>query len=525
MHDDGKPWRFLARAASLLFALLWVTACVTNPVTGKKEFSLVSESEELSMGRESYAPLQQLDGGLFRLDPQLSAYVSEVGHRIAAVSDRPLDYEFVVLNNGEPNAWALPGGKIAVNRGLLYELDSEAELAALLGHEVVHAAARHTARRQTRGQLLGIAVALGAHAAQGHEHQDSIIGIASIGAGLINQRYGRKAESEADHYGILYMLRAGYAPQAAVGLQEAFVRLSQGRKRGWLEGLFASHPPSEQRVQDNQATVNDLAASWQGKGLRVGRERYRQATAYLDKTRPAYDAFEEAERAYAEERPHLAMRRVDEAIRALPEEARFHGLKGHLLYLAERGGEALDSYGKALALDDSYYEYYLGRGFTMLALDRGAKARGDLERSYELLPTASAASELGKLAEQAGERQTAKRYFAAAAEASGELGTEAREAFVRLDIPDNPGNYVQVEAFADDSGRVYARVTNSSQLPLSLIAVEVATYIDGMAKRQELSTTDLEPNTYEDLRSSLALPANRDWTQDMLHAEVTAAAP
>ena len=98
--------------------------------------------------------MRQVEGGDFDVLPELTTYVNGVGQKLAAVSDRKLPYEFVVLDNSVPNAWALPGGKIAVNRGLLTELTSEAELAAVLGHEIVHAAARHGAKAQERGVLM-----------------------------------------------------------------------------------------------------------------------------------------------------------------------------------------------------------------------------------------------------------------------------------------------------------------------------------------------------------------------------------
>src|SRR5262245_30543953 len=112
---------------------LVLTACGVNPVTGKREIQFVSEAAELQIGEQQYAPTRQSEGGDFKQLPELTAYVNEVGQKLAAVADRKLPYEFVVLNSSVPNAWALPGGKIAVNRGLLPELRSEAELAAVLG--------------------------------------------------------------------------------------------------------------------------------------------------------------------------------------------------------------------------------------------------------------------------------------------------------------------------------------------------------------------------------------------------------
>ena len=150
----------IRRLIGVFCALAVMSGCAVNPVTGKREITLVSEAGEIQLGEQNYRPMQQAQGGVYDIDHDLTEYVSEVGQRLAAVSDRPLPYEFVVLNSSVPNAWALPGGKIAINRGLLTELGSEAELAAVLGHEIVHAAARHSARQMERGMLLqGLVVA------------------------------------------------------------------------------------------------------------------------------------------------------------------------------------------------------------------------------------------------------------------------------------------------------------------------------------------------------------------------------
>ena len=214
-----------AVTAILTVSLVLSAGCATNPVTGKTELSLVSESREIDIGAEQFAPAQQVQGGQYRLDPGLTRYVDQVGQRLAAVSDRQLPYEFVVLNHSTPNACALPGGKIAVNRGLLMELDNEAELAAVLGHEIVHAAARHGAKSMERGMLLQGAIIATALATSEHKHANYIVQGAALGAQLASQKYGRDAERESDYYGMRYMAKAGYDPAAAIGLQETFVRL------------------------------------------------------------------------------------------------------------------------------------------------------------------------------------------------------------------------------------------------------------------------------------------------------------
>jgi predicted Zn-dependent protease len=148
------------RTSAVFIVILALAGCAVNPVTGERDLILVSGQQELAMGAQNYAPMQQSQGGEYDVDPALTAYVRSVGMKVANASGVDLPYEFVVLNNSVPNAWALPGGKIAINRGLLTEMNSEAELAAVLGHEVVHAAARHSAQQQSRAILTqGVVVA------------------------------------------------------------------------------------------------------------------------------------------------------------------------------------------------------------------------------------------------------------------------------------------------------------------------------------------------------------------------------
>ena len=131
--------------------MLFMGGCAVNPVTGQNEIALVSDAQAIAIGRQQYGPAQQMQGGELKTPPGLSNYVNQVGQKLARTSGVNLPYEFVVLNNTSPNAWALPGGKIAINSGLLAALRNEAELAAVLAHEVAHAAAGHGVQREQRG--------------------------------------------------------------------------------------------------------------------------------------------------------------------------------------------------------------------------------------------------------------------------------------------------------------------------------------------------------------------------------------
>jgi predicted Zn-dependent protease len=238
--------------------------------------------------------MRQSEGGDYVMDPGLTSYVQQVGQRLAAVSDRKLPYEFTVLNNSIPNAWALPGGKIAVNRGLLTQLKSESELSAVLGHEIVHAAARHSAQQMSRGMLLQGGLIAAQVAASDSDYGSIYTAGAGIAAQLLMQRYGREAELEADKYGIEYMRRAGYDANGAVSLQETFVRMNDRKDSGWLAGLFASHPPSQERLDANRQRVAKLPP-----GGDLGVERFNAAMAQTMRAKPAYDAYDEGRKALA----------------------------------------------------------------------------------------------------------------------------------------------------------------------------------------------------------------------------------
>lgn len=452
----------------LLLATAVLSGCAVNPVTGKTELSLVPESTELNIGQEQYAPSRQMQGGDYTTEPGIEAYVASIGQRLAAVSDRKLPYEFKVINDSTPNAWALPGGKIAINRGLLTELNSEAELAAVLGHEIVHAAARHSAQGMQRGILLQGAVLAVGLASQNSEYAQLAVGGATVGAGLVTHKYGRDAERESDYYGMQYMARAGYDPRAAITLQETFVRLSEGRNSDWLSGLFASHPPSMERVEANRRTALAFAT-----GGEIGAERYRQKIAPLLQDKAAYAAYDEGRKALAEGQTDKALGLAGKALAAEPKEALFYALRGDVLYKQGRYQDAVTNYDRALERNNGYFHYYLQRGLAFQQLGQRDKAVADLEYSTKLLPTAPALNALGKTSLAQGDRTRAKQYFAAAAESKSQSGQEAAASLVRLDLPDNPQKYLNLRLGLDRSNYLLIEVVNSTGATVTDVDVVV----------------------------------------------------
>jgi predicted Zn-dependent protease len=464
----------------LLLATAVLSGCAVNPVTGKTELSLVPESTELSIGKEQYLPSRQMQGGDYTTEPAITTYVSGIGQRLAAVSDRKLPYEFRVINDSTPNAWALPGGKIAINRGLLTELNSEAELAAVLGHEIVHAAARHSAKGMERGILLQGAVLAAGIASQNSEFAQMAVGGATVGAGLITQKYGRDAERESDYYGMQYMARAGYDPRAAIDLQQTFVRLSEGRSSDWLSGLFSSHPPSPERVEANRQTASTLPA-----GGEIGRDRYQQKIAPLIKTKDAYEAYDKGRKALEAGQTAEALKLAEQALASEPREALFHALRGDVRFKEGRYQDAVVNYDRAVERNNAYFHFYLQRGLAFQELGQQEKAVADLEYSTKLLPTAPALNALGKSSLAQGDREQAKQYFAAAAQSPSQPGQEAAASLVRLDLPDNPQQYLKVRLGLDRRNYLLAEVVNGT--PLAVTNVEVVVQIvDSAGRRKQI---------------------------------------
>jgi predicted Zn-dependent protease len=255
-------------------------SCATSPVTGRTQLMLVSEEEEIQIDRQA-APFQfSADYGQIQ-DQSLNNYVQQVGKSLAARTHRTqMPYSFRVVNANYVNAYAFPGGSIACTRGILLSLDDEAELAALLGHELGHVNARHTAQQMSKGKLTntivgGFSVVAGA-VAGGLGQVAGALG--SIGAGALLARYSRDNEREADALGMEYMVKTGYSPKGMVGLMEMLQSLSKSKPSS-IELMFATHPMSDERYQN--AVKNSQTKYASSQNLPLYRERYMDHTARL----------------------------------------------------------------------------------------------------------------------------------------------------------------------------------------------------------------------------------------------------
>src|SRR4051812_706473 len=229
----------LASFSTLLAAGLAAgISCARNPVTGKNELSLVSESQEIELGKESAAQVQQSIG--FYDDPGVQAYVSEIGLRMAKASERPnLPWEFHVVNDASVNAFALPGGFIYVTRGLMTSINDEAELATVVGHEIGHVTNRHSVQMISKSQLAQIGLGIGSILSSDIAKYGQL---ASAGLQVLFLKYSRDAENQADQAGFRYALQQGYDVREMAKVMQTLDRISQTSGGGKLPEWLTTPP-------------------------------------------------------------------------------------------------------------------------------------------------------------------------------------------------------------------------------------------------------------------------------------------
>ncbi|OUR72465.1 peptidase [Methylophaga sp. 41_12_T18] len=281
MYVPNSTGREIIQSLRLLVgALLFLclAACAQNPVSGEHDFVMLSEDSEITIGRTNHPKIIAQYG---RYEDELvQKYVQSVGDRLAEVSHRKdLIYRFTVLDSPVINAFALPGGYIYITRGLMAYLNSEAELAAVLGHEIGHVTARHGVRQQSAAQAANIGYTIGAilfPELRAAPSQD----LFNILGGALLSGYGREHELQSDALGAEYLARSGYEPQAMMSVirvlkdQETFAAeqaKQQGREASGYHGLFASHPDNDTRLQEVVAAADKYAGADQAE---VGRLEY-----------------------------------------------------------------------------------------------------------------------------------------------------------------------------------------------------------------------------------------------------------
>lgn len=362
-----------------------VIGCATDPVTGKQQFMLVSEEEEIQIDKQ-YSPLQfSADYGPTQ-DQKLNAYIDSVGKKLAARTHRPhMPYSFRVVNAIYVNAYAFPGGSIAATRGILLKLENEAELAGLLGHELGHVNARHTAEQLSKGMLTqavvgGISILAGT---QGAVYGDLASQLGSISASALLASYSRDNEREADALGMNYLVQVGYGAEGFVGLMDMLNNLSK-RKPGAAELLFATHPMSDERYQ---TAVNAAQTTYQSALKKpLYRERYMDNIAKLRAQKSAVEQMQQGQESMMKKKYGAADDLLRKALKTAPED--YAGLvlmaTSQLLQQNWAVGQQYANMAKKVYPQEAQ-AYHLS-GFARIKLKKFEKAYNDFVSYDKLLP-------------------------------------------------------------------------------------------------------------------------------------------
>ncbi len=295
----------------------YAVGCATNPVTGKSQLMLVSENQEISLDKTNSPHQFSADYGTTQ-DTKLNAYIAQTGRRMTGLTHRPhMPYSFRVVNANYVNAYAFPGGSIGITRGILLKMRNEGELAALIGHELGHVNARHTAEILSKSQLTNLVVGGLAMAGQSAGYGGLASQLGMLGSGALLASYSRDNERQADALGMQYMVKGGYGPDGMVGLMDILNQMNKGR-HGYAELLFSTHPMSSERYDSAVNTARSTYAAARRQPLYS--ERYMDHTARLRRMKGAIETMQKGEADMGKENYPAAQGLFQNALKQAPED-------------------------------------------------------------------------------------------------------------------------------------------------------------------------------------------------------------
>lgn len=306
---------------SSMAAVGFFLGCATNPVTGESQLMLMSEREEISVDKSNSPHQFSIDYGAVQ-DTTLQGYLSKVGNGLIPHTHRKqMPYSFRAVNATYINAYAFPGGSIAATRGILLEIDDEAQLAALMGHELGHVNARHTASLMSK-RMLATALAAGVGAYVGIKQENLGAGIIATQLGMLTSgvflaAYSRDNERQADALGMEYIVKSNYNPDGMTGLTEMLKGLNK-KKPSAAQLLFATHPMSDERYETAKKSAETLYAGYRNRP--ISRERYLDHTASLRKIEGPIREMQKAEALMGKKQFLEAESRFKTALTGAPED-------------------------------------------------------------------------------------------------------------------------------------------------------------------------------------------------------------
>jgi len=406
-----------------------LSGCATSPVTGETILVGMSEAQEKQTDAQ-VAPHQfSQDLGTIQ-DEAVNRYVAGIGQRMGTLTHRPqMPYSYRVLNANYVNAYTFPGGAMGVTRGILADLDDEAQLAALLGHEIGHVNARHAAQRQGQNLVAQAALAGLNVAAQSSDWGGLMSMGGQIGASALLAGYSREHEREADALGQEYLVKAGYPATGMVRLHQLLVAEEKSAP-SLLQTMFSTHPMSSERMQAAQAAADSRYRI--SNSLDARRERFMDSTASLRRIRPTIDACKNGETAMAARQYPKAQAEFQTALARTPRDYASNLRMAQCLQAQGQTAKAVDYADNAREIYPQEAQAYKLAGVLALQQRDAGRAYQNLDRFDRLLPGDAGITFLkGISLEGMGNRQAAAQHYAAYLRQS-QQGNAAQYSYNRL---------------------------------------------------------------------------------------------
>ncbi|OPY79277.1 MAG: TPR repeat-containing protein YfgC precursor [Syntrophorhabdus sp. PtaU1.Bin058] len=398
MEQTGtRALRLILIIPLLFLTLTFFGSCAVNPVTGQSQLMLVSEEQEIAMGKELYPNALwggEGGGGEYR-DDRLKSYLKGLVVNIHKVSHRPnLPVDFAIQNSSIPNAWAIPG-HVVMTRGLLAGLNNEAEFVYVMGHEMGHVAARHSASQMSYGMVAQVLLGGAGIALSGSDYSEAALTLGSVGSSLLLLKYSRNDELEADRLGVQYMTRLGYDPRNAVSAQNNVEFISRNYmksigqepgEQGFFEDLLSTHPRTSVRIEEMQNII--IATPRQPiRGDGTNRQQFQSATADIRRVHGIYtDYYDKGVRALKKDNLPEATSYAQKALAQDQRQAPFHALIGFIMLKKKDYSEAEKSFQQALRIDPSYQPAVRGMGAKSYFQGKYTESIQHLRRSLTLFP-------------------------------------------------------------------------------------------------------------------------------------------
>lgn len=363
----------------ILFLPLLLFACIQeiDPLSGKKVYTLLSTEQEIAIGQRVVPSAINENDGLYP-DREVQSYIREIGEKIASVTPRKVDYRFYVVNSSEINAFALPGGPVFITRGILLKMQKESELAGVLAHELGHINARHHAKflEKTYGMnmllnILGIAL-------HDSKYAGAVMSLAQVSSGLLQLKFSRDQENEADSLGVRFSYQAGYDPEGLISMFNKFKAMERGGTVEWLR----THPLPDTRIKNVQQMISrQYPDSYR---LKQDSESFHRIQSILKSTKESYDYVERAKK-------YIKSRNYSEALTLLDKAIAVYGSNQAYTYRAvvnlnlKRYSDAINDANKAIQLDSLYFYPVLIKGVALTQIGRWNESINTLERAKKLI--------------------------------------------------------------------------------------------------------------------------------------------